>query len=158
MYYEIFLDPTFFIYKFNWLFNNNNTSMEFFFSSFLSSHMSIFVFRSGHTNVHSSIAEKKKKWPFPLLIFVFVEWTFLTLIRGDSSFFFYIYMSQPIYFTFFFLYVRIYYHQFQRSSFLCVSYWSYRLPEVIIVLYIVHFIEGRWYESLLNNEISCNWE
>jgi len=100
MYYEIFLDPTFFIYKFNWLFNNNNTSMEFFFSSFLSSHMSIFVFRSGHTNVHSSIAEKKKKWPFPLLIVVFVEWTFLTLIRGDSSFFFFLCVSTDLFYFF----------------------------------------------------------
>lgn len=155
MYYEIF-SYIFFIYKFNWLFNNNNTSIEFFFSSLLSSNISIFVFRSGHANVHRSIAEKKrirKKMTLSLLIVVvFVEWTFLTLIRGDSPFFFSFFcicISTDLFY--FFLYVRIYtminLKEKRKIFILCVFYWSYRLPVGIIVLYIVHLIEGRSYEK-----------
>jgi len=134
----------------------------FFFFFFVSHEYRCFSIWSYKCSLKHS--REKKNWPFLLLI-VFVEWTFLTLIRGDFAAFFLLSLffdvSQPIYFTFFLSLRKNSLSSNlnkKRSSFLCVFYWSYRLPDVIIVLYIVHLIEGRSYESLLNNEISCNWE
>jgi hypothetical protein len=69
--------------SFNWLFNNNNNITLTFFL-FFSCQMNIFVFRSGHTNVHSSVAEKKKKDDPCAPFFVIIEYIFLLLIRKDS--------------------------------------------------------------------------
>ena len=144
---------SFFIYKFNWLFNNNNTSIEFFFSSSSLSSRCFSIW--SYTNVHSSIAEKKK------LTLSRLRWVNISYANKRRLYISLFDVSQPIYFTFF-LSLRKNHRNFlkeRRSSFLCVFYWSYRLPDVIIVeVYIVHLIEGRSYESLLNNEISCNWE
>jgi hypothetical protein len=65
--------------------------------------MSIFVFRSGgHTNVHSSIAEKKKNDPFSSLSSSLSEHiSYANKRRLCVLFFsFLLYVSQPIYFTF----------------------------------------------------------
>ena len=111
-YYEISTWPSYtFISEFNWLFNNNNNTWReflllFFFFSFVSDeHLCFSIWSYICSPKHS----REKNWPFLLLIvvvavaLVFVEWTFLTLIRGDSSHFLSLFSSislNSIYFTF----------------------------------------------------------
>jgi hypothetical protein len=102
MYYEIFFFFFSFINLIDYLTTITHRLSFFFFFFFVSHEYRCFSIWSYKCSLKHS--REKKNWPFLLLI-VFVEWTFLTLIRGDFAAFFLLSLffdvSQPIYFTFF---------------------------------------------------------
>lgn len=114
-----FLSPPHLLFSFMNLIDYLTTITHIYWVSFFFSVVSheylCFSIWSYQCSMEHSREKTKKKWPFPLLIVVVaVEWTFLTLIRGDSSFSFFFFLRCVSTDLFYIFYVRtIHHHQFQ---------------------------------------------